>query len=115
MPASLNDRLRRRLLVAIGRALVRPAPAHLPPRPRVLLIRPDHLGDVLLAGAGIARLRAALPDAHLTELVGPWSREVARRGPAVDALLTWELPGFSRRPKRGPLAPYWSLLRLARR
>src|SRR5205823_180011 len=68
MPASLKDRLRRRVVVAVGRALGRPAGARLSARPRVLLIRPDHLGDVLLAGAGIARLRAALPEAYLTEL-----------------------------------------------
>src|SRR5207253_843016 len=113
MLASLQARLRRTLLVALGRALSRPAPAGLPERPRLLLIRPDHLGDVLLAGPGIGCLRMALPDARLTELVGPWSHEAARRGPPVDAVLTWDFPGFTRRPKRSPPAPYWSLLRLA--
>jgi len=33
--------------------------------PRVLLIRPDHLGDVLLASPAETILRAAMPDAEI--------------------------------------------------
>lgn len=88
----------------------RPAPGH--PR-RLLLIRPDHLGDVLLASPAVAALRGALPEAHLTFMVGPWSEEVARRGAEVDEVLTCEFPGFTRGPKRSLLEPYSLLLREA--
>jgi heptosyltransferase-2/heptosyltransferase-3 len=81
----------------------------------VLLLRPDHLGDVLLTSPAVALLRAELPDAHLTYLVGPWSRVVAERGPAVDVVQTLPFPGFSRRANAHLAAPYTLLARTAQR
>lgn len=81
----------------------------------MLLLRPDHLGDVLLNAPAVALLRASLPDARLTYVVGPWAVEAARRGPAVDALRVLPFPGFTRRPKTNVLAPYTLLLREAAR
>lgn len=84
-------------------------------RARLLLIRPDHLGDVLLAvPAGLA-LRAALPEAHIDWLVGSWAAEVVRRAPHADTVITCPFPGFTRRPKRSPWEPYVDLIRRARR
>src|SRR5207249_400706 len=60
-------------------------------------------------------LRAALPQAHLTLMVGPWSETVARRGAEVDRLLTCQFPGFTRVPRRGLAEPYRLLLRVAER
>src|SRR5215216_3376438 len=84
-------------------------------RPRLLLIRPDHLGDVLLTSPAIAALRQAVPHSRLTLLVGSGSAEVARRGAAVDEILTCDFPGFTRRSKRHPIDPYLLLLREAGR
>lgn len=83
--------------------------------PRILLIRPDHIGDVLLTSPAVSLLRRADPPAHLTHLVGPWSAAAARYGPGVDALDTLDFPGFTRRPKATPIAPYTLLAREARR
>jgi len=55
---------------------------------RVLLIRPDHLGDVLLASPAAAVVGAALPSARVEWLVGPWSAEIARRYGSPDAVHT---------------------------
>src|SRR5206468_917750 len=73
---------------------------------RLLLVRPDHFGDVLLTSPAVAQLRRSLPDTRLTLLVGPWSAEVARRGAEVDEILTCEFPGFTRRPKPNSIQPY---------
>jgi ADP-heptose:LPS heptosyltransferase len=81
----------------------------------VLLLRPDHIGDVLLTSPAVALLRESLPSAHLTYLVGPWSAEVARGGPPVDSLRTLSYPGFTRRAKLNLLAPYALLMREAAR
>jgi heptosyltransferase-2/heptosyltransferase-3 len=81
----------------------------------VLLVRPDHLGDLLLTSPAIAHLRAALPGAHLALLVGPWNAEAAAGLPGVDEVLTLPFPFFDRGPKGGPLHPYAVLLREARR
>ena len=82
-------------------------------RPRVLLIRPDHLGDVVMTSPAVELLRKALPQARLTMMVGPWSAEVARRDPLLDEVLLCFFPGFSREPKGSPLAPYSLLWRMA--
>jgi lipopolysaccharide heptosyltransferase II len=81
---------------------------------RVLLIRPDHLGDLLLTTPALTELRSALPEAHITYLVGPWSREIVARNPNVDEVQTRAFPGF-RRQRQGTLEPYWLLWRLARK
>lgn len=80
---------------------------------RVLLIRPDHVGDLLLMTPALAELRRALPEAQITYLVGPWSREVVARSPHVDEIQTCAFPGF-RRERQGALEPYLLLWRLAR-
>src|SRR4051812_19245932 len=83
------------LLAALARPLVRRMPARLT---SVLYIKPDHLGDLLLATPVLAALRQRLPNARVTALVGPWSRMVLQRNPDVDVLLTCPFPGFERRP-----------------
>jgi ADP-heptose:LPS heptosyltransferase len=65
----------------------------------VLYIKPDHLGDLLLATPVLAALRRRLPAARITALVGPWSEVVLQRNPDVDVLLTCPFPGFERRSK----------------
>ncbi len=74
--------------------------------PRVLLIRPDHLGDVLMSTPSVEVLRKALPQAHLAMMVGPWSAEVARRDPLLDEVLVCPFPGFTRVPRGSALGPY---------
>lgn len=91
---------------AVRRAILRTvgALAETLPRPRrsgparLLAIRPDHLGDVLLSTAALRALRAREPDAEIVALVGPWSAEVLRRSPSVDGVLTYCFPWFDRRP-----------------
>ena len=117
-------RLRRQLLRLAGALLTFRDAArltHHPPltthSPRILLLRPDHLGDVLLTTPAFAWLRAAQPDAHLTALVGPWAEEVARRNPHLDAVLTLPFPGFTRASASSLLAPYrqaWAAARWLR-
>jgi ADP-heptose:LPS heptosyltransferase len=78
-----------------------------------LLLRPDHIGDVLLGASAVALLRTSLPAAQFTYLVGPWSADAAMHGPAVHAVRTLPFPGFTRQPKAHPLQPYGLLVREA--
>jgi heptosyltransferase-2/heptosyltransferase-3 len=82
---------------------------------KVLVIQPDHIGDVLLASAGLAALARALPETDLHYLVGPWSAEVAEHGPLRGRVRTLAFPGLTRQPKRDTLEPYIVLWREARR
>src|SRR5689334_20621119 len=89
-----------RLLGMLARPFARRKPAAIR---SVLYIKPDHLGDLLLATPVLAALRQRLPNASLTALVGPWSRMVLQHNPHVDRLLTCPFPGFERRTKdEGP-------------
>ncbi len=90
-----------------GRTLGEPA--------RLLVIRPDHIGDLLFATPALRALRAAYPRAHLAALVGPWGADIVRRNPFLDEVLTCDFPWFSRRPKSSPLEPYRLLWAEARR
>ena len=83
--------------------------------PRILLIRPDHLGDLLLATPAATVLLDALPGARVDWLVGPWSAEMARRAGGPGNVMTLEFPGFNRQPKGTLLEPYRLLAREASR
>lgn len=77
------------------------------------MIRPDHLGDLVLTSPAVEVLRTGLPDGHLTMMAGPWAAGVARRDPMIDEVLAFPFPGFTRAPKGSLLAPYVQLLRAA--
>lgn len=113
-PAS---RLARRLPGALRR---RSAPlirgwGRLPPGARLLLIRPDHLGDLLFVGPALGLLAETRPDLRVTLLVGPWARPVAERLPGGAAVETYAFPWFDRRPRASRLATALGLWRQARR
>jgi ADP-heptose:LPS heptosyltransferase len=80
----------------------------------VLLIQPDHIGDVLLATPAIANLRALLPQAELTALVGPWGAPALANNPHLDAVATCAFPGFARHEASPCPHPYALLWQTAR-
>ncbi|MEX2314551.1 MAG: hypothetical protein WD628_02455, partial [Thermomicrobiales bacterium] len=43
----------------------------------ILIVQPDHLGDILLSQPAVRHLREIHPDSRLIAVVGPWSREIA--------------------------------------
>ncbi len=103
-----------RLFGALGTLLAeRRARKPASPAPRILLVRPDHLGDVLLTTPTLDAFKRHMPEAHITFMVGPWSREVVAWDADIDELLTCPFPGFQRTSQK-PLAPYTLLLRVAR-
>ena len=92
----LKHRLRR---AALQVAAAIPIPPQRKANDRILLLRPDHLGDVLLTTPAIHALRAAFPDREIHALVGPWSANVLANFSDLDVMLTLPYPGFSRPPK----------------
>ena len=63
---------------------------------RILVIKLDHVGDVLLATPVFDNLRQAYPNAELHALVGAWSRVVLENQPAVDEVIEYNSPFFCR-------------------
>ena len=107
----LKHRLRRTLLQAIAAI---PIPQQTKPSNRILLLRPDHLGDVLLTTPAIRALRAAFPDKEIHALVGPWSASVLANVTDLDVILTLPFPGFNRAGKLNWRSPYQLVLNSAR-
>ncbi|MDE2821735.1 MAG: glycosyltransferase family 9 protein [Chloroflexota bacterium] len=63
---------------------------------RVLLIRPDHLGDVLLMTPALQFIKRERPETELHVICGAWAAEVLARFAEVDVVLTLDFPGFQR-------------------
>lgn len=111
---SVRRRLRLLLLRVLGALLRRIARnASSPTIRRVLVIKPDHLGDVLLLTPALRELRRQWPDAQMTVLIGPWSRVALRHNPDIDVVLICPFPGFTRTARSSLLQPYRLLLKMA--
>ncbi|MHB8627425.1 MAG: glycosyltransferase family 9 protein [Aggregatilineales bacterium] len=81
---------------------------------RLLLIRPDHLGDVLLTTPAIRALAQAQPQAHLFALTGEWSAVLLGDYKEIERVVTVPFPGFVREARRlQPWQPYTLLLQSA--
>lgn len=86
-----------------------------PDKERILLIRPDHVGDMLLTLPAIHALKQAKPHAEIHALVGGWSAGVLANIPHIDTVLTLNFPGFSRNGEgKGALSPYQLAIKTAR-
>lgn len=111
--STARQRARLAFLRALG-PVVRRIPPSAPRRVdrlRVAVLRPDHLGDVLLSRPALVLLREALPEGAVTAIAGPWGAP-SLQGLGVQGV-TFPFPGFSRPPKRNLLAPYGALLAFA--
>lgn len=105
-------RLRLVLLRLLG-AILNRRPPHEISVQRVLVIKPDHLGDVLLLTPALRLLRQQLPAAQITLLIGPWSTAAVAHTPDVNTIHTLAFPGFTRAARRSGLHPYGLLLKWA--
>ena len=63
---------------------------------RVLVFRPDHIGDMILTTPLIRALRMGFPGTHLAVLSGSWSRDILVGNDDVDEVIPCDLPGMAR-------------------
>src|SRR6266496_3938471 len=59
---------------------------------RILAIRLDNLGDVLVTTPAIHAIKTSLPEAELTLLASPIGAQVARLNPDIDDVIVYEAP-----------------------
>jgi ADP-heptose:LPS heptosyltransferase len=71
--------------VVVGGAAVKP------PIKRILCIKPDHIGDLLIAAPALMLLRNSFADAHITLICGPWNVGLARRLEIADEIYPVDL------------------------
>lgn len=67
-----------------------------PPLKRILLVRPDRIGDVLLSTPAVEAARKALPDAWIMMLVAPHAREIVDLNPFLNGYLILDKKGRHR-------------------
>lgn len=82
---------------------------------RILVIKLDHLGDVLLATPVFSNLRRAYPNAELHALTGTWSRVVLEKHPDVNHVVEYNSPAFCRTGQPTSLKETFKLYRQLRR
>lgn len=68
---------------------------------RVLVVRLDHLGDVLFSTVVFPPLRRLYPMAEITALVGPWAAPLLLHHPDVDRVVSFRNPWFDRKGASG--------------
>lgn len=71
---------------------------------RVLCVRLDALGDVLMTTPALRALKHAVPGRELTLLTSPTGAVAARHVPEVDRVLVWEAPWIKHRQAPAPAA-----------
>src|SRR5258708_34211253 len=59
---------------------------------RILAIRLDNLGDMLVTTPALHAIKASLPHARLTLLASPVGAQVARLNPDIEDLIVYEAP-----------------------
>lgn len=82
---------------------------------RVLVIRPDHLGDALLMTPALRFLKRERPDTELHVICGAWAADLLARFDEIDVVLTLDFPGFQRRGAARGRNAYLRALDSARR
>lgn len=86
------DRALRLATPLLGLAPSRSAPLDVDSLHRILAIRLDRLGDLLMTLPALQRLRKLVPDAEIELAVGSWNEEIARGLPFVDRLRIVDAP-----------------------
>ena len=82
---------------------------------RILVVKLDHLGDVILATPVFSNLRRAYPNAELHALTGTSSRVILERHPDVNRVLEYNSPAFCRTGRPTSLKHTFQLYQQLRR
>ncbi|QPC80802.1 glycosyltransferase family 9 protein [Phototrophicus methaneseepsis] len=110
--APMQHRLRRHLIEAAANFPFAPLNTR---TNRILFIKPDHIGDVLLATPVFRAMKKRQPSTEIHVLAGPWASSVLANYRDVDLVLTLPFPGFDRsQEKDSLLAPYTQVIRVSR-
>ena len=63
---------------------------------KILLMRLDHIGDLLMTTPAIRALRHHFPNAKIDVMVGSWAADVLKNNPYIDSILIYNLKWYNR-------------------
>ena len=75
-----------------------------PARPRILVLKLDHLGDFIVSLPALAHLRQAFPDALITLCCASWTRAWAEQSGLADRVVTFDFFTSTNAEWSGPSA-----------
>ena len=67
---------------------------------KILVIRLDHIGDLLFSTPVFQAIKKAYPHAKLDVLVSKKNKEIVKDNPFIDGIMTYDAPWFKRKSKR---------------
>lgn len=76
-----------------------------PARPSILVLKLDHLGDLIIGAPSLRRLREAFPESRIRLVVGSWNREAAETLGVADEVAVYDFfsaTGWRGAPEHGP-------------
>lgn len=83
----------------------------IPAKPeRILLIRADYIGDVLLTTHTLKAIRNRFPGARISFLVSTKSREILEGNPHIDDVLVYDPPWFFKKGRMQSFREYFQIL-----
>jgi len=62
----------------------------------ILIVRVDHIGDVVMATAPLTALRKAFPASRIDFMAPSWAREILEEDPRIDNVIIFDPPWFMR-------------------
>ena len=73
---------------------------------KILIVRPDAIGDLVLTTAAIEALKSKYPQAHIAVLARKYNQIIVANNPAVDEVIVDDLYDRIAKHKRIGLAKY---------
>ncbi len=67
---------------------------------KILIIRLDHIGDIIFATSTFRAIKEAYPDAKLHVLINRQNKDIVKHNPYVEQIMTYDAPWFRRKGKR---------------
>ena len=66
---------------------------------KILILRPDHIGDMLLTTPLLSLLRKSFPDWNISIVCGSWALPVIEHNPNIDEIVVCDFPWLARGAK----------------
>ncbi|MFA5355797.1 MAG: lipopolysaccharide heptosyltransferase II [Candidatus Omnitrophota bacterium] len=80
----------RNILVSGGKP---PGAGPIPDLKRILIVRTDRIGDVLLSTPAIKAVRDSYPNAYIAVMVSPYARDIVEGNPYLDEVIIYDKDG----------------------
>ncbi|MEE9543039.1 MAG: glycosyltransferase family 9 protein, partial [Thermodesulfobacteriota bacterium] len=78
---------------------------------KILVVRNDNIGDLILTTPALEALRRAFPDAYLAVLVADYTKEAVEGNPHIDKVYSYEKAKHSKSGRLTAWRRQWRVLR----